>query len=184
MHDLVHIDTLFLVCVAFILRCCHHKRAQNGALGNSTNLFFLSVKILTGVYLIWKFSWCRATQMNPCPRFCVMWKTARWCSWTGGTCRWRRALLSPRRARRRSAGIQTFAIFTAACVWKLKILKIQPWLLRITFREIGAPKHFLLPQTLYRVSCNFFNNQLKQNDFQISCGTFSQQQSAANYRSD
>lgn len=41
MHDLVHIDTLFLVCVAFILRCCHHKRAQNGALGNSTNLFFL-----------------------------------------------------------------------------------------------------------------------------------------------
>lgn len=44
----------------------------------------------------------RVTQMNQCPRFYVMWRTARWCSSTGGTSWWRRALLSQRRAHRRS----------------------------------------------------------------------------------
>lgn len=45
----------------------------------------------------------RATLTSRCPRCCVTWRTVLWCSWTAGTCWWRRVLFSRRRAHRRSA---------------------------------------------------------------------------------
>lgn len=67
-------------------------------LSNSCESYKAICSLNTSVFI------CRVTPTSRCRRFCATWRTARWCSSTGGTSWWRKVPSNPRRAHRRSDG--------------------------------------------------------------------------------